>query len=111
MQEHLGLSELPVVQGDSQVAVLMLRQAHEENHSRDPKQVLARSRKLAWIIRGRSTAAKIIKDCATCHTAKHTAQEQIMGSLPPNLPRTPHLSPTPQPPMFVRCAVAKCFVD
>ena len=86
LQDKLGLPALPVVKGSSQAAVLILRQAHLQDHNKDPKYVLARAKRVAWLLQGRGTAIKVIDDCSRCRLLAHKTQNQIMGSVPMHLP-------------------------
>jgi hypothetical protein len=59
-----------------------MTQAHHEDHIRDAGDTLFRSRKLAWIVRGRPLEEKVVKECGYCQINLKTTMQQQMGDLP-----------------------------
>ena len=78
----LGLDKLPVLPRDSRLAKLIVWEAHYEDHRLSPSDVLARSRRTAWIIRGRYLAREVCKMCPVCKLKKRNLTEQLMGDIP-----------------------------
>ena len=78
----LGKEELPVVMAEEPLARIIVKDAHEEDHRCDIQDVLARTRKLMWIPRGRCLARKVIRDCILCRRKNATLQRQMMAQLP-----------------------------
>ena len=54
MKSLLGPEELPVLSPKSWLARLYMILSHEEDHRRDARDTLFRSRKYAWVFRGAS---------------------------------------------------------
>ena len=77
----LGLVELPILLPDSQLAYLIMVQAHLETHSA-AKSTLARSRTQAWIVRGFNLAVKVCQECNLCKLDRKVKLDQKMGYLP-----------------------------
>ena len=61
MLEVLGVDRLPILMRSSRLATLIMIKAHEEDHQANSLDALARSRRSAWIVRGRSLAKLICK--------------------------------------------------
>ena len=61
LEEKLGVSEIPVLDPRSRLSELIMREAHERDHRHAPADTLARSRRTAWVVRGRNCAKKIVK--------------------------------------------------
>ena len=83
MKKLLGPNKLAVLSCKTRLAKLILIQAHREDHRRDPGDTLYRSRSEAWIVRGRSLAEKVVKECGWCNRQDRRTMNQQMGDLPP----------------------------
>jgi hypothetical protein len=89
----LGKPELPVLMPTESLALLITREAHQEDHRRSPQDVVARTRKHCWIVRGTALARTVISRCATCRLNDHKLSKQIMSLLPPEkLSRAPPMA-------------------
>ena len=116
---YLGPSKLPIIHANSRLALLILKQAHEEDHKRTPSEALFRSRRLVWIHRGKSTAILVTKNCAWCAVNKVRMQEQRMADLPPqifDIPTSPwvnitmdFMAPVMVKSMTNKRSLLKCF--
>ena len=82
MLSILGVHELPIIMRDSRLATLILTQAHYEDHRANPMDALARSRRYAWIIRGRFLAKQVCKSCVVCRRSRVKLAEQLMADIP-----------------------------
>ena len=78
----LGHQQLPVLEPNTRLAYLILRQSHEVNHRKSFRAVVAESRQFAWIIRAGSLAKKIIRECMVCRLERKKRCSQKMGELP-----------------------------
>ena len=77
----LGVEKLVVLQPNTRLAYLIIREAHEEIHH-GAKETLWRSRTRAWIVRGYKLAEKVSKECQTCIIKRKELVSQRMGDLP-----------------------------
>ena len=93
----LGLSTLKVVMPSERLAYLILLACHQEDHRKDVRDCLARSRRVCWIPQARALAKSIIASCLVCRREEKKTQKQVMGVLPS------FTSPTLAP--FVACGV------
>ena len=50
LAELLGTTELPVLTGTEQLSRSILGKAHRQDHRRNPRDIAARTRRLAWIV-------------------------------------------------------------
>ena len=57
--------------------------AHREDHRSTPGDDLFRSRKDAWIIRGKNLAKKVVQECTWYKVMDKVPEKQKMGMLPP----------------------------
>ena len=78
----VGQECLPVLMPGTRLARLLMIQAHEESHSKDPRDVMGRVRGKAWIVRGRQVALSVIKSCNFCRLKSTKQAEQIMAQIP-----------------------------
>ena len=74
----LGVDKLPVLARQSRLAKLIMWEAHLEDHRSTHTDVLARSRRRAWIVRGRYLAKEVCKSCPRCKLGRRKLSEQIM---------------------------------
>ena len=84
MLEVLGVDRLPILMRSSRLATLIMIKAHEEDHWANPLDALARSRRYAWIVRGRSLAKLICKSCPSCRLVRVKLSQQLMSDIPPH---------------------------
>ena len=82
MKALLGPEKLAVLSPKSRLARLFMIMAHEEDHRRNAGDTLFRSRKFAWIVRGRNLAQSVVKKCEFCKVHQQKTLEQQMGDLP-----------------------------
>ena len=80
----LGVEKLPILMRNSRLAKLIMIHSHEEDHRANPLDTLARSRRHAWIIRGRSLAKQICKECVVCKKLRAKLSNQLMADIPPH---------------------------
>jgi hypothetical protein len=82
----LGLEKLPILAYNSRLAWLIMKYCHNEDHRSDPADALFRSRKHAWIVKGRTLAKSITVTCKWCKllatNLNKATSSQIMGTLP-----------------------------
>ena len=74
-----------------QAALLVMIQAHEEDHRADQRDAMARARRVCWIPGSRALALRVIKNCEHGRKWRKQVQEQVMGDLPSSkqLPTAP----------------------
>ncbi|MCP4995043.1 MAG: hypothetical protein GY934_14860, partial [Gammaproteobacteria bacterium] len=82
MKSLLGPEKLAVLSPKSRLARLYMIMAHEEDHRRHAGDTLFRSRKYAWIVRGRSLAESVVNECTFCKVHQQQTLKQQMGDLP-----------------------------
>ena len=80
--DMLGIPALPILSCTSKLSRLIMRQAHQEDHRRSSYSVLAASRRLAWVIRGRKAAELAVKECMVCRLQSSRVNQQLMGDIP-----------------------------
>ena len=78
----LGIDCLPILTRDSDLASLIMWEAHNESHRASPTDVLSRSRQRAWIIRGRYLAKEICGSCPKCRILRRKLSQQLMADVP-----------------------------
>ena len=64
------------------MAQLIMNESHYEDHMSSATDVLARSRRRVWIVRGRYLAKEIIKGCPVCKLRRRKLTQQIMADIP-----------------------------
>ena len=82
LMELLGVSRLPVLLRQSRLARLIMIEAHCEDHRTTHTDVLARSRRRAWVVQGRYLAKEICKACPVCKLNKSKLCKQLMADIP-----------------------------
>ena len=82
LERVLGCSRPPILMPKSRLAELVMWQAHSEDHRRNPMDTLARSRELAWIVRGSQLARKVCSRCPKCRLSKKKVEQQLMAEIP-----------------------------
>ena len=78
----LGIQELVVIMPTEQLALLVMTDAHREDHRRSVQDITARARRHIWIPRGGPLARAVVKDCALCRRNNAKMARQIMSKLP-----------------------------
>ena len=73
---------MPVLLPDVRLAKLIIQACHEEDHRLGTSDVVARSRKYAWIVRAGALAKAVIKNCMFCRLQRKKVTQQVMGELP-----------------------------
>ena len=86
----LGVDRLPILLPESRLAFLIMVESHEEDHRRDYKDTLARSRERAWVLRGGQLARRVCKLCPKCRMSNRKLASQVMGEI-----KEEHLIPCP----------------
>ena len=82
LTQLLGKSHLPVLMPKSTLARLILRMSHKEDHRRGSADVVARSRREAWIVKARNIAQSEVKDCMECRRLSTDTAQQLMSDIP-----------------------------
>ena len=82
MASLLGLHSLPVIMPVEPLTLSLVTAAHEEDHRRSPKDILARARRQAWIPGGISVAKKVVRSCMWCRRRRKVMNKQLMAELP-----------------------------
>ena len=84
LKHYYGVQNLPVIMASTRVGFLIMLHSHEEDHSnRDT--TLATSAQYAWIVGGRTLAAKIKALCVRCRFLDKKLLGQKMAVLPKEL--------------------------
>ncbi|XP_067650866.1 uncharacterized protein [Haliotis asinina] len=65
-----------------QIAKLIMRDVHEKLCHVGPERTLSESRRKYWIIRGRSMAKGIVRNCVTCRKLRQPVHQTLMSDLP-----------------------------
>ena len=65
LKRILGPDKLPILSSSSRLAFLQMEEAHCQNHMAGGD-TLFRSRCLSWIVRGRTLADRLARNCLTC---------------------------------------------
>ena len=79
-----GISELPVISGDTRLAHLILTEYHEGQYNVNYREVVdtvARSRPYAYIAKGLCTAKRICANCPLCILKEAKVAGQKMGNI------------------------------
>jgi hypothetical protein len=76
-----GAEHTPILQSDTPLAQLILRDAHKVDHG-GADCLVKRSRTQAWIPQARKTAKSIVDSCHMCRIIRKKCEEQIMGPIP-----------------------------
>ena len=66
----------------SRLAELVMWHSHNEDHRRNPKDTLARSREVAWIVRGSQLAKTVCVKCSRCRLQQKITESQLMSQIP-----------------------------
>ena len=82
MAAVLGVCQLRVIMPSTRLALLVMTKAHKEDHRADPRDAMARARRVFWIPRRRLLVVRVIKNCGHCRRWRKHVQEQVMGDLP-----------------------------
>ena len=82
LEALLGCDRLPILMPQSRLAELIMWHSHCEDHRRDPMDTLARSRELAWIVRGSKLAKSVCARCSRCRLRRKTTEKQLMSDIP-----------------------------
>ena len=82
LAKMLGKPCLPVIWANTRLARLIVRHFHKEDHRRTPSDIVARTRRVAWIPRCLPLAKSEVKSCMYCRIKKKQMEVQVMGSLP-----------------------------
>ena len=75
----LGVAELPVLLASEPLALSILRKAHRSDHRRSPQDIVARSRRLAWIVGAGRAAKAVANRCYLCRALDKKMASQQMG--------------------------------
>ena len=78
----LGCNQLPILMPSTRLAEIIMWHCHSEDHRRNPRDTLARSREYAWIVRGSRLAQTICAKCSRCRLLQRTTQKQVMAEIP-----------------------------
>ena len=81
LKRILGPDKLPILSSSSRLAFLQMEEAHCQNHMAGGD-TLFRSRCLSWIVRGRTLADRLARNCLTCIFKRKKLMGQQMGDLP-----------------------------
>ena len=77
-----GKTSLPVLMPSTKLAYLLMLKAHQEDHRRGVTDVIARTRREAWIVRARSLARSVVNACIECRKFAARTAEQLMAEVP-----------------------------
>ncbi|XP_048035062.1 uncharacterized protein LOC125260633 [Megalobrama amblycephala] len=73
---------VPILPMEARVSLLLAHEAHEANHE-EIAGTLLRMRKVAWVVKGRRLAKRVVESCVICRKARAKRCKQIMSDLPP----------------------------
>ena len=93
MQQILGTPRLAILSPESRLAKLIMISSHRQDHRSTPGDALFRSRRHAWIIKGKALAKRVVQECAWCKVMARVPQKQKMGILPPEKLEVPCIHP------------------
>ena len=82
LEALLGCDRLPILMPRSRLAELIMWHSHSEDHRRNLMDTLARSRELAWIVRGARLAKSVCARCPRCRLCRRITEKQIMSQIP-----------------------------
>ena len=91
LAELLGMTELPILLASTELLQSILQKAHRQDHRHSPRDILARSRMLVWIMGATRSTKKVANYCYQCWAQDKKLAQQLMGSLPDE--QTSGLSP------------------
>merc|ERR1711867_60885 len=77
-----GKKELPILLPSSPLAELICRDCHVEDHRLEVGQILARTRRSVWLVKGRMVARRVARGCMWCRRRKKEPVQQQIGRLP-----------------------------
>ena len=80
--ELLNTPDWPVLMPGTRLARLIMIEAHEQTHRQDVRDVMARARSRAWIVRARGLAKAVVKSCPECRLKSKKLASQIMSEVP-----------------------------
>jgi hypothetical protein len=78
----MGVGSLRIIMAKEPLAVILTRAAHEEDHRKNYKDVVARVRRRVWVPGGSRVAKDIVTKCAVCRIRDKKTGGQIMAILP-----------------------------
>ena len=78
----LGKTSLPILLPTTTLARLIIRMSHREDHRRGSSDIVARSRREAWVIRARKLAQSEVDNCMECRKLSTETAKQLMGDIP-----------------------------
>ena len=67
---------------NTRLAFLFMNSCHQDDHTRDPRNAMARARTITWIPRSPQLAVKVAKECHTCRREEKRLAQRQMGELP-----------------------------
>jgi len=79
-----------IIPHEDHLSTLIIQDAHQRTLHGGNQLTLAVIRRKYWIIRGKTSVRKILRNCITCHRFKANPVHQIMGNLP-----EPRVNPSP----------------
>ncbi|XP_043496402.1 uncharacterized protein LOC122520377 [Polistes fuscatus] len=75
-------SKFPIVLSPGNLSTLIIRKEHEDLNHLGAQSVLSKVRQRYWILKGRSTVAKVLFGCLSCYKSRPKPCSQLMGDLP-----------------------------
>ena len=82
LKNILGVRSIPVLMPETRLGRLIMIQTHKQDHKRDPRDAMSRSRRDAWIVSARQLAKSVIKSCPICRLNSTRLVTQLMGQIP-----------------------------
>ena len=64
------------------ISQLIMEDVHHKVSHAGPERTLSESHRKFWIVRGRSLAKKLVRDCAVCGKLRQLPYTTLMGDLP-----------------------------
>ena len=85
-----------LLSSSNHISQLIMEDVHRKVSHADPERTLSESHRKVWIVRGRSLAKKLVRDCAVCPKLRQPPHTTLMADLPPErvLPFSPQFSVT-----------------
>ncbi len=73
---------VPLLPMETRISLLLAHEAHNANHE-EIAGTLLRMRRVAWVVKGRRLAKRVVESCVICRKARAKKCKQIMSDLPP----------------------------
>ena len=76
----LGVKDLPILLPEARLSRLILDKSHRQDHRRSPQDIVARSRRAAWILGAARCGKSVAASCHTCRLRDRRTSWTTHGS-------------------------------